>query len=59
MTLIRLIHINIVYKTPEYHLSNRHLERKNKRLNPKDSKLRNLPDGFNYAFHNTPAMRMP
>lgn len=35
------------------------LSQTTKGLNPKDDKYRTLPTGFGYAFHNTPAMRMP
>lgn len=35
------------------------LSQTTKGLNPKETKYKNLPTGVNYAFHNTPAMRMP
>ena len=35
------------------------LSQSTKGLNPKDTKIQHLPDGFNYGFHNSPAMAMP
>ena len=44
---------------PPYAIDFRILSQATKGLNPKDDRLRNIPHGFNYAFHNTPAMSMP
>jgi hypothetical protein len=35
------------------------LSQTTKGLNPKDNNFKNIPDGANYAFHNTPMVRMP
>lgn len=35
------------------------LSQNTKGLPPDQSKYKNIPSGFNYAFYNTPAMRMP
>ncbi len=35
------------------------LSQATKGINPNDDRYKNIPDGANYAFHNTPAMRMP
>jgi hypothetical protein len=35
------------------------LSQSTKGLNPKETKIQHLPDGFNYGFHNSPAMAMP
>lgn len=42
-----------------YKIHERILSQATKGLNPEEERFRNLPDGHNYAFHNTPAMRMP
>lgn len=42
-----------------YSTDKRILSQSTKGLDPKDDILKHIPDGYNYAFHNTPAMRMP
>jgi len=42
-----------------YNMEIRILSQATKGINPKNNKYKNLPTAINYAFHNTPAMRMP